>query len=195
ESSAKNRAAALAQLRRICMPKPGSHQLDAPKGVHKKYQQRGKSREELLTLLRECGLNKEKFVKTVTKRFKRTRKGSFKVKAGFYTEQAMKDTLNYNPKRIAAIVKYCSHKSRRADHRQLDKYEKGVYKYWVEEDMNAEFEEAEEEESVEESTRTSADRMRRVKAKMTLTCPLGKPSGNEDDSDQESESPSDIDNK
>lgn len=39
----------------------------------------------------------EKFVKTVTKRFKRTRKGSFKVKAGFYTEQAMKDTLNYNP--------------------------------------------------------------------------------------------------
>ena len=58
ESSAKNRAAALAQLRRICMPKPGSHQLDAPKGVHKKYQQRGKSREELLTLLRECGLNK-----------------------------------------------------------------------------------------------------------------------------------------
>ena len=92
-------------------------------------------------------------------------------------------------------MKYCSHKSRRADHRQLDKYEKGVYKHWVEEDMNAEFEEAEEEESVEESTRTSADRMRRVKAKMTLTCPLGKPSGNEDDSDQESESPSDIDNK
>ena len=39
----------------------------------------------------------EKFVKTVTKRFKRTRKGSFRVKAGFYTEQAMKDTLNYNP--------------------------------------------------------------------------------------------------
>ncbi|CAK9030086.1 unnamed protein product [Durusdinium trenchii] len=90
--------------------------------------------------MNECGGDKAAFVKLVTKRHKRSRKGTFRVKAGFYTPAQMKDTLNYTPQRIAAIVKYCSAQHRKHDHREKDKYEKGLWKYWVEENMLAEFE-------------------------------------------------------
>ena len=54
-------------------------------------------------------------------------------------------------KRIQAIKQYCSNKGRKATHIAKDLYEKDVQSYWVEKSLQATFEEAEEEESIEET--------------------------------------------
>lgn len=48
------------------------------------------------------------FCKLVTKRWRRSKKGSFKVQAGFYTEQQMKDDLNLSPPETYVVSKLLS---------------------------------------------------------------------------------------
>ena len=45
------RAAAMAKLRRVCLPKPGSGALDVPKSASDKFKNKGAGRDELLNFL------------------------------------------------------------------------------------------------------------------------------------------------
>ncbi|CAJ1389855.1 unnamed protein product [Effrenium voratum] len=168
----KLKAAMNAKLRRICQPKASSGQLDVSAEVHKAWKQKGKSREHLLNMLMECGGSKDAFLKMVTRRFKKSRKGSLKARGGFYSELQMKNTLGYPPKRIAAITKYCSHKSRRKTHTRKDKYEEDLQYYWVEFTEEGEVEKCEEEEETEEQHEMAKGKVKGLGMSMQA-CPSG----------------------
>ena len=102
------------------------------------------------------------------------------------------------------MVKYCSHPSRRSTHRKKDKYEKGVYHYWVEETMGeGEFMQDEIEEFEEEQTKQAeGSHVRRIQRSASCVLPLGhsrrdpkaiKASATDDEGDEENDDDDDDD--
>ncbi|CAJ1393580.1 unnamed protein product [Effrenium voratum] len=86
-----------AKLRRLCTRKSASRKLEVPDDIHRRWQSRGQERQELLDIYINCGGDKSKFIKTVTHKFKKSRKGTIKVNSGFYSEEQMKQKLSYGP--------------------------------------------------------------------------------------------------
>ncbi|CAE7199370.1 unnamed protein product, partial [Symbiodinium pilosum] len=81
---------------------------------------------------------------------KTARSNKLKVDSGWYTKEAMKKE-GFPKQRIAAVVAYCSKKSRRATHMRRDKYERKVWEYWVDTKTTGTWEKEEKEEIVDHS--------------------------------------------
>ena len=64
-ASQVSKAAAMNQLRRICMPK-SSGQLDVSQEVHEKFKNKGAGRDELLECyMKECKLDKAWYIRII----------------------------------------------------------------------------------------------------------------------------------
>lgn len=91
--------------------------------------------------------------------------------------------------RIAAIKKYCL--KRKQTHVKKDKYEKGLYWYYVDEQMIGEFEKKEHDEEIEQSTSVQQGKVRRLKADAMDFVPPGM-GGPDDNEGSDAEADSDV---
>ncbi|CAE7676414.1 unnamed protein product [Symbiodinium sp. CCMP2592] len=174
------------RLRRLCERKP-SGKIKVPVAIHEAYMRGGTERDDLMEFLeQECSWDPELFLKTVEKTFTKRSLKARRKKRGWFTQEGMAKKLLWSKKYIGEVVKYCS-KPGRENLVKKDRYQKGLFKYYVEYedcDSDAEIEEEKEEEKESETVSRNPAK-KKLKGVQTKISEL--PAEEPDESDDEDE--------
>ncbi|CAL1171927.1 unnamed protein product [Cladocopium goreaui] len=126
----KEKNAAKAKLRRLCEDKAKhgeAPKLQVPAWLHKEWKQRDHL--EMAMEYRDCGFDKEKFIKLRERTVTNEENHKSTVAVGWYSKEDMLKVLHWNAKKIAGAVKICEQ-----DPLHLIRTEKGNCEYGGEEE-------------------------------------------------------------